>query len=779
MQEPVVPERKLRLLEARMGATPQKRVVLLEPGGAAAASARAGVLARVGATMVSMEDDVGSFSSDGSVGANGGLGRSRRNYAPRPGTPGGDGKKGNGALLAPEKGTRKRRRVAEAVGRKERVDAYFRPVGQGGGNATGLDGSSLKDTAMKQARRGGGSREKDSTDRVSSVEGGDENSSHVRRELTFVSPALQDDCDVVVLSTPGEDLPNHVMGQEAHDVNLPGQPDAYRHFRARLDALEEENSRLRSCEGELAEAKATLATLEAENEDLRTRIELELDDVRQQLDEKITAVEKADVRADAMERALKTMVTELARCRRAESQRMAGAVAERLGRVTVERSRTSLHEVWEEGTEWKSIDSKLKAIQLDRVALDKKRKDIARIKILHLKNEAAAVATAADVATTEDSEQDNNRLEQSTVTRDSTMDMPPPPAVVRPPSVAYEESAAYAAEQEEIYRVQAIVLKREETALLEQRAKLTRERDLLIRELRRQSDEKLSSFNTFPVVNNRYVVLNLLGRGGFSEVFKAFDLRNATYVACKIHQLASNWSEEKKRTFIRHAMREYEIHKSLKHPRVVQLVDIFEIDENTFCTVLEYCDGSDLDSHLRANQLLPEREARSVISQVFSGLLHLSEQKKRIIHYDLKPGNILFNKGEVRITDFGLSKIMSENETTADGMELTSQGAGTMWYLPPECFETASQARISSKVDVWSAGVILFQMLYGRKPFGHDQSQEKMFRDKTVNHQELEFPAKPPVSEAAKDFMRRCLTRQPAQRPDVRQIMLHSFLRRR
>ncbi len=65
-------------------------------------------------------------------------------------------------------------------------------------------------------------------------------------------------------------------------------------------------------------------------------------------------------------------------------------------------------------------------------------------------------------------------------------------------------------------------------------------------------------------------------------------------MACKIHQLNSMWSEQKKANYTKHAVREYNIHKDLVHPRVVQLFDVFKIDNNSFCTVLEYCEGGDL-----------------------------------------------------------------------------------------------------------------------------------------------------------------------------------------
>jgi serine/threonine protein kinase len=69
-------------------------------------------------------------------------------------------------------------------------------------------------------------------------------------------------------------------------------------------------------------------------------------------------------------------------------------------------------------------------------------------------------------------------------------------------------------------------------------------------------------------------------------------------------------------SLFRHALREYNIHKALDHPRVVKLYDVFEIDANSFCTVLEYCDGHDLDFYLKQHKTIPEKEARAIIMQV-------------------------------------------------------------------------------------------------------------------------------------------------------------------
>uniref|UniRef100_A0A671SQH0 non-specific serine/threonine protein kinase n=1 Tax=Sinocyclocheilus anshuiensis TaxID=1608454 RepID=A0A671SQH0_9TELE len=263
---------------------------------------------------------------------------------------------------------------------------------------------------------------------------------------------------------------------------------------------------------------------------------------------------------------------------------------------------------------------------------------------------------------------------------------------------------------------------------------------------------------------------------------RAFDLFEQRYAAVKIHQLNKNWREEKKENYHKHACREYRIHKQLDHPRIVKLYDYFSLDTDTFCTVLEFCEGNDLDFYLKQHKLMSEKEARSIVMQIVNALRYLNEIKPPIIHYDLKPGNILLVDGtacgEIKITDFGLSKIMDDDSYGVDGMDLTSQGAGTYWYLPPECFVVGKEPpKISNKVDVWSVGVIFFQCLYGRKPFGHNQSQQDILQENTIlKATEVQFPAKPVASTEAKAFIRRCLAYRKEDRFDVHQLGSDSYL---
>jgi len=130
-------------------------------------------------------------------------------------------------------------------------------------------------------------------------------------------------------------------------------------------------------------------------------------------------------------------------------------------------------------------------------------------------------------------------------------------------------------------------------------------------------------------------------------VWRAYDLVELREVAVKIHQLDPRWSDAKKENYTKHVSREYEIHRNVRHPRIVSLYDVFEIDNNSFATVLECCEGTDLDTLLKERRMLPERDARAILLQVLLGMQYLSQEspdgsRQGIIHYDLKPGEFFF-----------------------------------------------------------------------------------------------------------------------------------------
>ena len=296
-------------------------------------------------------------------------------------------------------------------------------------------------------------------------------------------------------------------------------------------------------------------------------------------------------------------------------------------------------------------------------------------------------------------------------------------------------------------------LQKEEVELKETKNKLEIEKSILIHEINLYNQESKCSFaqkkEGWPLLGGRYQIVGLLGKGGYSEVYKAYDLENHMYVACKLHQLNQNWKEEVKDNYIKHTVRENQIHQEINHSKIVRHFDTIEIDNNSFC--------------------------RIIITQILEGLEYLNKLPNKIIHYDLKPENIIFNNMEVKISDFGLAKIVESN---TDKVQLTSQGVGTYWYLPPECFDDRKNVDISSKVDIWSVGVILFEMFFRRKPFGQNYTQDKLLKDKVMqNAKVVDIPNKPNISEECKEFIKKCLAYHQEDRYDVFQALESPFIK--
>ena len=325
-------------------------------------------------------------------------------------------------------------------------------------------------------------------------------------------------------------------------------------------------------------------------------------------------------------------------------------------------------------------------------------------------------------------------------------------------------------------------LMKEKEELCETLKKLETDKYLYLYKQNLFNQEKICTFSPLkkeglPFLNERYQILELIGKGGYSEVYKAYDTYDHKFIACKLIQLNENWPQEIKQSYIKHTIRENLILQNLNHKKIVKLYDTLEINDNAFCNILEYCSGPDLSLYIRKNGgSISEQIAKIIITQILQALIYLNNLTKKIIHYDLKPENILFdNDMNIKITDFGLAKIIEPN---TEFVQLTSQGVGTYWYLPPECFEENKNIEINSKVDIWSLGVILYEIIFNKKPFGHGcSSQKKLVKDKIIqNAYSVEFPENPEISEKCKDFIQNCLKYKQSERYDAFQAFNSEFI---
>ncbi|KAJ0036002.1 hypothetical protein Pint_24594 [Pistacia integerrima] len=182
---------------------------------------------------------------------------------------------------------------------------------------------------------------------------------------------------------------------------------------------------------------------------------------------------------------------------------------------------------------------------------------------------------------------------------------------------------------------------------------------------------------------------------------------------------------------------------------IVQIFDVYE-DDYHLHMVLELCDSQDLYHHLINKGILSESESKSIITQLLQAISHM--HKLGIVHRDIKPDNILFSSGNiVKISDFGSAEFFN-NESE----ELMRGVVGTPYYVAPE---VVAGRDYNEKVDIWSAGVVLYIMLAGFPPFYGDTVTETF---EAVLRGNLRFPTQvfQSVSPMAKDLLRKMLCKE-------------------
>lgn len=262
----------------------------------------------------------------------------------------------------------------------------------------------------------------------------------------------------------------------------------------------------------------------------------------------------------------------------------------------------------------------------------------------------------------------------------------------------------------------------------------------------------------------KYKLIELLGKGGMAEVYKAYHEKLNRYVTIKIlHSYLADGED-----FLTRFDREAKAVASLRHPHIVQIHD-FDVEDDIYYMVMEYIDNGTLTNliadHNAKNTTMPLENIGKLLKQLSSAMDYA--HKKGFIHRDIKPSNILLDsKGDAFLTDFGIAHMISATQFTATGSLI-----GTPSYMSPE---QALGDPLSPMSDIYSLGIVLYELMAGRTPFVSDTPI-------AIIHKHInEVPPKLKVirkdlPKGMEDILERALEKDPAKRYQSTTALFKAF----
>jgi serine/threonine protein kinase len=269
---------------------------------------------------------------------------------------------------------------------------------------------------------------------------------------------------------------------------------------------------------------------------------------------------------------------------------------------------------------------------------------------------------------------------------------------------------------------------------------------------RHAAPRNLTSANFVQAGLGKYQNMELVGRGGMAEVYRATHPTLNMPVALKI--LAPQLSSQA--NFRRRFEREAQIMSGLEHPNIARVFD-YGVENGTHYIVMEYVNGQDLGRLLKTQKCFPLQDTLSILEPIASALDYA--HKGGLVHRDVKPSNILIEKETNRpvLMDFGIAKLT--NQTTLTG---TGGMVGTLDYIAPEQIQAAEN--IDGRADIYSLSVLAYQLLTGELPFSRQNAGALLMAHLTQPPPDARI-ALPGLSSATAHALMRGMSKRPADRP--------------